>query len=75
MARTIQQIQQEILTAKAKEPALSELNSTSKTAIWRLWTYITAFAIWTLEKIFDQHRKEIDDKIRIKRYFPCPGIE
>lgn len=72
MARTIQQIQQEILTAKAKEPALSELNSTSKTAIWRLWTYITAFAIWTLEKIFDQHRKEIDDKIRTQKVFSLP---
>ena len=59
MARTISEIQQEILQAKAKEPALSELNSTSKTAIWRLWTYITAVAIWTLEKLFDQHKIEV----------------
>ncbi|EKB58419.1 hypothetical protein [Bergeyella zoohelcum] len=72
MARTIQQIQQEILTAKNNEPALSELNSTSKTAIWRLWVYITAFVIHTLEKLFDQHRKEIDEKIRTQKVFSLP---
>lgn len=72
MARTIQQIQQEILTAKANEPALSELNSTSKTAIWRLWTYITAFVIHTLERIFDQHRKEVDERIRTQKVFSLP---
>ena len=60
MARTIEQIQQEIYQSKENEPALAELNSTSKTAIWQLWIYIVAFAIWTLEKIFDQHRKEVD---------------
>lgn len=63
MARTIQDIQQEILAAKEAEPHLSDLNSTSKTAIWRLWTYITAFAIWTLEKLFDQHRKEVSEAL------------
>lgn len=72
MARTIQQIQQEILTAKNNEPALSELNSTSKVAIWRLWTYITAVAIWTLEKLFDQHRKEVDERIRTQKVFSLP---
>lgn len=59
MARTIQQIQQEILQAKENEPALAELNSTSKVAVWRLWVYITAVAIWTLEKLFDQHKMEV----------------
>ncbi len=63
MARTIQEIQTEILQAKESEPALAELNSTSKTAIWRLWIYIVSVAIWTLEKIFDQHKKEVDDKL------------
>ncbi len=63
MARSIQDIQTEILQAKANEPALAELNSTSKTAIWRLWVYITAFAIWTLEKLFDQHKKEFSEAL------------
>ena len=63
MARTIQAIQTLILQAKAQEPALSELNSTSKVAIWRLWVYIIAVAIWSLEKLFDQHRADIDKRL------------
>lgn len=63
MARNIQDIQQEILTAKANEPALAELNSTSKVAVWRLWVYITAFVIHTLERIFDQHKKEVSEAL------------
>lgn len=61
--RTLQEIQTEILQAKENEPALAELNSNSKTAIWRLWVYITSFAIFTLEKIFDQHKKEVDFRL------------
>ena len=63
MARTIQEIQNLILQAKAQEPALNELNSTSKVAIWRLWVYIIAVAIWSLEKLFDQHRADIDKRL------------
>ncbi|MDY3352248.1 nucleotidyltransferase [Riemerella anatipestifer] len=72
MARTIEEIQNEILTAKANEPALQELNSSSKTSIWRLWIYITAFAIWVLEKLFDTHREEINEKLRTQRVFSLP---
>ena len=63
MARTIQEIQTLILQAKAQEPALNELNSSSKVAIWRLWVYIIAVAIWSLEKLFDQHRADIDKRL------------
>ncbi|WP_423912544.1 nucleotidyltransferase [Capnocytophaga gingivalis] len=63
MARTIQEIQTLILQAKAQEPALNELNSTSKVAIWRLWVYIIAVAIWSLEKLFDLHRADIDRRL------------
>ena len=63
MARSIQEIQTLILQAKAQEPALSELNSTSKVAIWRLWVYIIAVAIWSLEKLFDQHKADIDKRL------------
>ena len=63
MARTIQEIQTLILQAKAQEPALNELNSTSKVAIWRLWVYIIAVAIWSLEKLFDLHRVDIDRRL------------
>lgn len=63
MARTIEQIQNEILKAKEAEASLNGLNSTSKVAIWRLWVYITAFVIWTLEKIFDEHKKEVSEAL------------
>lgn len=63
MARSIQDIQQEILMAKEAEPHLSDLNSTSKVAVWRLWIYIVAFAIHTLERIFDQHKKEVSEAL------------
>ena len=63
MARSINDIQTLIYQAKAQEPALNELNSTSKVAIWRLWVYIIAVAIWSLEKLFDQHRADIDKRL------------
>lgn len=63
MARSIQDIQQEIYQAKENEPALNELNSTSKTAIWRLMIYIVSVAIWSLEKLFDLHKKEVDERL------------
>ena len=63
MARTIQEIQNLILQAKAQETALESLNSTSKVAIWRLWVYIISVAIWSLEKLFDQHRADIDKRL------------
>ena len=63
MARSIQEIQNIILQAKTQEPVLESLNSTSKVAIWRLWVYIIAVAIWSLEKLFDQHRADIDKRL------------
>ena len=63
MARSIQDIQQHIYAQKAQEPALSELNSTSKVAIWRLWIYIIAVSIWSLEKLFDLHREDVDRRL------------
>lgn len=59
MARTIEQIQAELLAAKAANPALDALSSDSKVAVWRLWIYITSFALWTLEKLFDIHISEV----------------
>ena len=67
MARTITEIQREIITEKDRSPGLASLNSTSKTAIWRLWTYVTATAIWTLETLFDLHKKEVDQLLLTKK--------
>ena len=63
MARSIQDIQQLIYAQKSQEPALQSLNSPSKVAIWRLWVYIISVAIWSLEKLFDLHRTDIDKRL------------
>jgi len=64
MARTLEEIREEIIERKESCNELNGLDSSSKTAIWRLWIYITAFAIWTLEKLFDQHRNEVDEMLK-----------
>ncbi len=63
MARTVEQIQADIIAAKNGDATLSALNSPSATAIWRLWAFITATAIWTLEVLFEQLTAEITDLI------------
>ena len=63
MARTIEQIQDTIITRVVSDSNLSGLNSQSKTAVWRLFIYCVAFAIWTLEIIFDTHKAEIADAL------------
>lgn len=76
MARAFNDIQQSILDARAAAPELSALqvltsqeqqitgaNSTSKVANWRLWVYVFAMALFILERLFDVHRKEVEDRI------------
>lgn len=63
MARTITEIQEEIILNIQGDERLSGLTSTSKVSIWRLFSYIVAVAIWTLEKVFDLHAKEVDNRI------------
>lgn len=67
MARTIEEICNEILAEKANHSELSGLDSTSDTAIYKLWAYITAVCIWTLEKIYDAHKAEINAAIATKK--------
>lgn len=64
MARKIQEIQQEIFNNIAADENLVELNSTSKVAIFRLFVFIVASAIWFLENLFDNHYKEVQDVIK-----------
>ncbi len=67
MARTISEIKNIIITAKNNEAALANYNSTSATFLFNLWAYIVSVAIWTLEKIFDSHKTEVDNKIANSR--------
>lgn len=59
MARNLTEIQNQIIQSVQTDPILSEANSPSATAIWRLWTRIIAGAIFTLEVLFDRYRKEL----------------
>ncbi|AOR29531.1 hypothetical protein FORMB_25140 [Formosa sp. Hel1_33_131] len=77
MARDLNTIQQLILDKKTEtaelsalevlttdeQRTLSSLTSISKVAIWRLWVYIVAFAIWSLENLFDIYETEVDQRI------------
>ena len=61
MARSIKEIQNSIISYKESRPELNKLNSRSVTAIWRLWTFIVAVAIYTHEVLFDFHKEEVEE--------------
>ena len=63
MARTIEQIQAGIIADIQATPELAEANSTSRRAIWRLFTFVQASAILLLEQIIDVFIAENDAKI------------
>lgn len=56
----IKQIQAQIMASKADQPALSGLTSTSATAYWILWSFITAVAIGLLQQIMAIFFDEIE---------------
>ena|SRR6218665_509488 len=55
MARTIAEIQNEILIEKGKQSSLNGLDNNSKASIWKLWVNIMATAIWVHEKIVEKN--------------------
>ncbi len=63
MARSIEVIYADLLAKKAADSRLDSLSSTSKTAIWRLWLYIVAYAVRALEILFDAHKAEVYDAL------------
>ncbi len=66
MARTITEIQDDIISRITATAGLADLNSSSKTAVWRMWTYIVAVTVWALENLFDLHRNEVNSLINEK---------
>jgi len=80
MSRTLNQIQEQILSMKNRSSDLSALevltpdeqtsltpDSTSKVAEWRRTVWVVAVVIWFLEKLFDIFRQEIEDRIAATR--------
>lgn len=64
MARSIDDIQNEIITAKDADATLAALNSPSAVAIWRLWSRIVAGAIETQEQLWDVFKAELEQVAR-----------
>lgn len=64
MARTLSTIQNEIIAQVQSSATLAPLlTSTSKTAIWREITFVVAVAIYTLEKLLDVFKQDVDTSI------------
>lgn len=63
MARTITEIQNQIIAEKNNQVPLTGQDSTSRTATWRLWSYVIAVVIHFLEQLFDKLKEEIDGEI------------
>lgn len=67
MARSIDTIYAQIITEKAARQELDALDSGSATAIYRLWAYVVASVIFTLETLFDFHRAEVEGIIATQK--------
>lgn len=73
-SRTIKEIYDEIIAEKqtfssldvllpnpdTSQTFLNDLTTASKVAVWRLILWVTAFAIWTTEQIYEAHTTEIN---------------
>jgi len=63
MARTIAQIQAQIIATKEAQPELVGLTSTSKRAIWNLWTFVVAACIAIFEQLLDSFLTEVETQV------------
>ena len=64
MARTVTDIQNEIIAAVQADPNLGGLTSPSAVAIWRLWTRVVAASLETEEQLNDLFRIEMEQLAR-----------
>lgn len=63
MARTVSEIEQYIISQKEIQPELAGLTSSSRTSLWGRMVYIMALAIYSLEKLLDIFKIEVDETI------------
>jgi hypothetical protein len=67
MARSILTIQQELIAEVQANAILAPLlTSTSKTSIWRLFTYVVAVSLFALENLFDLFSTDVNEIIAAK---------
>jgi hypothetical protein len=60
MARKVEVIQAEIIAFKEAQPELATLSSSSKRAIWLLWTFVIASAIAIFEQLQDLYLAAVE---------------
>lgn len=63
MARTTDDIFDQMVAEKTRRPELAVLTSPSDTAIWRLMLYTVAYCINVLERLWDIYRSEVEQRI------------
>ena len=51
---------------------LEDLTTTSKVAIWRLWMWIVAVAIWIHEGLWDAFKAEVDEILSVEKAHTLP---
>jgi len=79
MARTIAEIQADMITAKESEAGLSGLTSTSIVSIWRLIFYVCAVAIRVIEDLFDVLEDNVEARrleipVGVKRWYASESL-
>lgn len=74
MARTIDLIETAIEDEKALYAELDQIDSPSATSIWRRIRKVVASAIFTHEKIFDDHKTDILEILDQSRYGSLPWL-
>jgi len=87
MARELSDIYNEIITEKESMTTLRTqfspfpdtfnnllwtISSGSKVAIWRLWVWLVAYAIWMFEKVQDTFKSEVEALISSTRFGTLP---
>ena len=63
MSRSISQIQAQIIATKQAQPELAGLTSTSKRAIWNLWTFVIATCIGIFEQLLDSFLTNVETQV------------
>ena len=65
---TVETIKKEMIDAKERINELSDLNSTSKVSVWRLWAYIVSFVAHTHRQLQLVHMQEVNNAIDTQHF-------
>lgn len=75
MARSVQQIQNTILTAIQANPVLSQLNSTSQVSLYNLFSYIISVSQNTEEVLNDAFVQQVENVVNVLAPATAPWIQ